>query len=218
MQFSAWRVYTSFLSLFLDSFCLGMFQTAFSKFRFLVFCGDAEIALLGSLRQIPALLSIHLMMSGRFKLPFSHLQSGGYTQVLGACQGFDPQHRLPSLVYVILPTCCGSSQCRLHPQLQRSEHLSPSLCDHPGAVTCTLGCQKGPLAAGPGGPEAALWEKAASRGRATTGLSLHVSQTHPLWWSFAPFGPGFLSFATRMSLPRGVSCMGLEWPWGQAWS
>lgn len=36
--------------------------------------------------------------------------------------------------------------------------------------------------------------------------------------SFAPFGPGFLSFATRMSLPRGVNYMGLEWPWGQAWS
>lgn len=172
------------MSLFLDSFCLGMFQIAlFSKFHFLVVCGDTEIALLGSLSQIPALLSVHRMMSGRFKLPFSHLQSGGYTEVLGACRSFDPQHHLPSLVYVVLPTCWGSGRCCLHPQVQGSEHPSPSLCDHAEAVTCTRSCQKGPLAAGPGGPEAALWEKAASRGPATTGLSLHVSQTHPfqLW-------------------------------------
>lgn len=71
MQFSAWRVYASFMSLFLDSFCLGMFQTtSFSKFHFLVVRGDAEAALLGSLSQIPALLSVHRMMSGRFKVPF----------------------------------------------------------------------------------------------------------------------------------------------------
>lgn len=177
------------MSLFLDGFCLGMFQTVFfSKFHFLVVRGDAEIALLGSLSQIPALLSVHCLMSGRSKL--SHLQSGGYTEVLGACRGFDPQHRLPSsLAYVILPTCWGSGWSHLHPQLQGSEHPSPSLCDHPEAVTCALGCQKGPLATGPGGPEAALLEKAASRDRATTGLSHHMSQTHPfqLWSIWARF-------------------------------
>ena len=71
----------------------GCFKRAlFSKFHFLVVHGDAEIALLGSLSQIPALLSVHCLMSDRSKL--SHLQSGGYTEILGACRGFDPQHRL----------------------------------------------------------------------------------------------------------------------------
>lgn len=140
-----------------------------------------------------------------------NLQSGGYTEVLGVCRGFDPQHRLPSLVYVVLPTCWGSGRRCLHPQVQGSEHPSPSLCDHPEAVTCTLGCQKGPLAAGPGGPEAALWEKAASRGRATTGPSLHVASPFPKHTlsSFGPFGSGFLSLATRMSSPQGVNSMGV---------
>lgn len=177
------------MSLFLDGFCLGMFQTAlFSKFHFLVVRGDAEIALLGSLSQIPALLSVHCLMSGRSKL--CHLQNRGYTEVLGACRGFDPQHCLPSpLAYVVLPTCRGSGRSHLHPQLQGSEYLSRIPCDHPEAVTCALGCQKGPLATGPRGPEAALWEKAASRGQATTGLSQHVSQTRPfqLWSIWARF-------------------------------
>lgn len=131
----------SFLSVFLDSFCLGMFQTAFLNFVFWFSMEMLKQHYLGSLDQIPALRKYSPHAVRQIQTPIlSSAEQRLHPGTVKVLSRFWPSTSSPSLVYVILPTCWGSSQCRSPTHTCTDQSICPpASCEHQ-AVACTLGC------------------------------------------------------------------------------